>query len=387
MTIRLLFGYTIAITTLAGMDVPFFSLKNQHELVRQELETAFRSVLDKEQFILDSEVKAFEREYADYLGVKHCIGVANGLDALYISLVVLGIKKGDRVLVPALTCSPTWIAVMRTGATPVPVDADTLTWQMNLKLLEEGLASGAKVIVPVHLFGRPENMSAICNLSARFGIPVVEDNAQAQGATWHGKKTGTFGQINATSFYPTKNLGALGDGGAITTDDGNLAAKARMVANYGASSRFMHEEAGINSRLDEIQAAFLRVKLRHLDSWNMERKRLANLYSEELREVGDIFLPVHPSDSSPVHHLFVITTGHRDKLKLFLEGKGVSTDIHYPLPPHLQPFSPITKIDLPVSERIFKSVLSLPLWPGMKEEAVYYVCENIRRFFRSWGQP
>ncbi|MBS1978388.1 MAG: DegT/DnrJ/EryC1/StrS family aminotransferase [Bacteroidetes bacterium] len=367
------------------MDVPFFSLENQHKLIRKELEMAFGSVLDKERFILDSELKAFEKEFANYLGVKHCIGVANGLDALYVSLVVLGIKKGDSVLVPALTCSPTWIAVMRTGATTVPVDADPLTWQMNLELLEAGLALGARAIVPVHLFGRPENMSAISQLSERFGVPVVEDNAQAHGAAWEGKMTGTFGQINATSFYPTKNLGALGDGGAITTDDGNLAAMARKFANYGASSRFIHDEAGINSRLDELQAAFLRVKLRHLDSWNRERVHLAHLYLEQLKEVGDIFFPAHTSDSSPVHHLLVITTNHREKLRLFLESKGVSTDIHYPLPPHRQPFSPIAKIDLPVSERIFESALSLPLWPGLTEEAVYYVCENIRLFFRLRG--
>jgi dTDP-4-amino-4,6-dideoxygalactose transaminase len=365
-------------------DIPFLSLSPQHDLIRQEIDAGFGKVIDGGRFVLGEEVALFEKEYALYSDMKHCVSVANGLDALHISLVALGIGFGDEVIVPALTCAPTWMAVSKTGALPVPVDADHLSFNIDVKKIQDAITSRTKAIIPVHLYGRPANVPAIVDIASSKNIFVIEDNAQAQGAMVGARKTGSFGIINATSFYPTKNLGALGDGGAITTNDPVLAKKAARLRNYGSSERFLNEVIGINSRLDELQACVLRIKLRHLDRWNAERRMLAAAYRRALKDVGDLKIPEDDAQTKNVYHLFVICSQHRDKLRSHLQRAGIGTDIHYPVAPHLQKaYSSLgfTKGSFPVSEKICDTVLSLPLWPGMKEQQVEHVGHLIQKFF------
>ena len=363
--------------------IPFLSLAPQYDSIREELTSKFKKVMEDGRFILGDEVDAFEAEYAAYSGVKHCITVANGLDALYISLMVSGVGEGDEVIVPALTCSPTWMAVSRTGATLVPVDCDANTCNIDVQKIVPASSSKTKAIVPVNLYGRPANLPDILKV-ANQNCFVVEDNAQGQGARIRGQMTGSFGIINATSFYPTKNLGALGDGGAITTDENELAEKARRYRNYGSSSRFYHDVIGTNSRLDELQAAFLRIKLKHLDAWNNERRKHAAFYRGQFAKVGDLRLPLEDDDVCAVYHLFVICTERRDHLRKFLKQQGIETDVHYPQPPHLQKaYAPLgfSKGSFPIAEKICETILSLPIWPGMSEEEVGYVSQCVRKFY------
>ncbi|HWA33438.1 MAG TPA: DegT/DnrJ/EryC1/StrS family aminotransferase [Cyclobacteriaceae bacterium] len=367
-------------------DIPFLSLSAQHNLIRRELDAGFQKVVDGGRFILAEEVASFEKEYAAYSGVRHCISVANGLDALYISLSALGVGPGDEVIVPAFTCAPTWMAVSKTGARLVPVDADTATFNIDVGKISGAVTSKTKAIVPVNLYGTPADLPAIVELAASEEIFVVEDNAQAHGAMIGSQKTGSFGVINGTSFYPTKNLGALGDGGAITTDDPVLADKAAQLRNYGSSARFVHEIVGINSRLDELQAVMLRIKLRFIDRWNAERSVLAAGYLERLRGIGDLVIPSSEKNVQRAWHLFVVCTARRNLLQLYLQRKGIGTDIHYPIPPHLQKAYAhlgYRKGDFPVSEKIGDTVLSLPLWPGMSEAQLEYVTEAVRTFYKS----
>lgn len=364
--------------------IPFLSLKPQHDLIRTELDECFMKVMDRSIFVLGGEVEAFEKEYAAYSGVNHCVAVANGLDALYISLKILGIGEDDEVIVPTLTCAPTWMAVSRTGARLVPVEVDPSTYCIDEARLGEAITSRTKAIVPVNLYGRPATLFSLVTLAQSKGIPIVEDNAQGHGASIHCKSTGSFGLLNATSFYPTKNLGALGDGGAITTDDFEFAKKAKILRNYGTVQRFHHDVVGINSRLDELQAAFLKTKLKYLDAWNRERREHALHYQQLLKGVGDLILPLETDGFSSNYHLFVIRTNRRDLLRQYLQTRGIETDVHYPIPPHLQPAYQMlgfTKGQFPVSEKICETILSLPLWPGMKEEQVSYISQCIKTFF------
>lgn len=367
------------------MRVPFLSLQPQQELIREELEKGFKKVLDGSQYILGKEVEAFEQAYAEYSGTRHCIAVANGMDALTISLSVLGIGSGDEVIVPALTCAPTWMAVARTGATIVAGDVDEKTFNVTVDTVAPLASRKTKAIVLVNLYGRPADLERIVDFASSKNFFVVEDNAQGHGAAISGKKTGSVGHINATSFYPTKNLGALGDGGAITTNDDELGQKARSFRNYGSTARFQHEVIGINSRLDELQAAFLRLKLRHLDIWNEERRTLAHKIQRELIGVGDLFFPEDASSVYSVYHLLVATTQKRDSLRSFLQQQEIETDIHYPLPPHLQKaFARMgyASGSFPVTEKICHQILSLPLWPGMGEEHTNYLVDQVKRFFK-----
>lgn len=365
-------------------NIPFLSLAAQHDLIRDELEQGFRKVIDGRRFILGEEVTSFEREFAAYCGVKYCVSVGNGFDALYISLKALGVGAGDEVIVPALTCAPTWMAVSMTGAMPVGVDVDARSFNINVNQIENAITKKTKAIVPVNLYGRPAALKEITAIAEARKIFIVEDNAQAQGAHLDGKKTGTFGNINATSFYPTKNLGALGDAGAITTNDTDLARKASALRNYGSSKRFANEEIGINSRLDELQASVLRIKLRHLDQWNHERNLLAARYRVGLENVSEISIPADPRNGRCVDHLFVICCMKRDQLRSYLGKQGVETDIHYPVPPHLQEaYIPLGHKmgSFPVTEKICNSILSLPLWPGMTLENVDYIVDSLQKFF------
>lgn len=341
-------------------------------------------VYDRNWFILGKELESFEKAYAEFTNTRFCVGVGNGHDALFIALKVCNIGPGDEVIVPAHTFIATWLAVTKTGATVRPVDADPVTFNLDMRKMESGFSTKSRAIIPVHLYGQSCDMSTILSLADRQKIFVIEDNAQAHGATWKGKPTGSFGHLNATSFYPVKNLGALGDGGAITTDNEHFAKSAMKYRNYGFEKKNIGEVQGINSRLDEIQAAVLKIKLDYLQSWNEDRIRLAGLYIAMLEGVGDVQLPVTSSDARHVYHLFVMRTYRRDALREYLATHQVETMIHYPLPPHLQPSYKdlgYKKGDFPVAESISTKSLSLPLWPGLRDDQIEYICDLIRKFF------
>lgn len=366
--------------------VPFFSLQFIHRQVQEEIHRAIREVYEKNQFILGSQVQSFERAYAAYSGVPYCVGVANGLDALYISLKILGVSPTDEVIVPAHTYIATWLAISRAQAHIVPVDVDEQTMLIDVKKVASLISKKTKIILPVHLYGQPCNMEPLTDLAHKLGIAIVEDNAQAHGASDHKIKTGSFGQCNATSFYPTKNLGALGDGGAITTHSKAIYEQALSFRNYGSTERFVNPQIGINSRLDELQAAVLLIKLKYLDQWNEERKSLSAHYNATLTGVGDLLLPQTSAHQNHVFHLFVIRSKQRNELQAFLAAKGIETFIHYPTPPHLQKayrhlgYQPG---DFPISESLAATALSLPLWPGLSEQQVAFVCNAIRYFYEN----
>ncbi len=371
---------------MMDQPVPFFSLQSIHRQVQEETLRAIKEVYQNNQFILGNQLHLFEQAYAAYCGVPYCVGVANGLDALYISLKVLGVSPGDEVIVPAHTYIATWLAVSRAQAHIVPADVDEQTMLMDAKKIIPLVSKKTKVILPVHLYGQPCDMAALTDLAHKQGINIVEDNAQAHGATYRDIKTGSFGQCNATSFYPTKNLGALGDGGAITTHSKAIYEQAIAFRNYGSTERFVNPQIGINSRLDELQAAVLLIKLKYLNAWNDKRKSIAAHYMASLAGVGDILLPQIGASQDHVFHLFVVRTKQRNKLQGFLAAKGIATSIHYPTPPHLQKaykhlgYQPG---DFPISESIAASALSLPLWPGLDEQQVTAVCKAIHHFYES----
>ncbi len=365
--------------------IPFLSLEPQHALIKTAVQQAVQQVYDRSAFVLGEEVNAFEKEYAAWHGVQFCIGVGNGLDALTMSLLACDVKPGDEVIVPAHTYLATWLAVSRTGATIVPVEPDESTFNIDTSKIEEVITPRTKVILPVHLYGQACNMTSILDLAKRHKLFVVEDNAQAQGSRWLKTLTGSWGTVNATSFYPTKNLGALGDGGAVTTTLEQLATFVKQYRNYGLTEKNIALYLGMNSRLDEMQAAILRIKLKHLEAWNEQRRELASLYLEQLKGVGDIVLPLSDKEAYHVYHLFVIRTKFRDKLGVHLAEHGIGTMIHYPVPPHLQkPYEYLNfrKGDFPLTEKIAEICLSLPLWPGMTSQQVERICEEVRVFFR-----
>lgn len=364
--------------------IPFLSFQHQHEQIQSAVAAAFTRVYAKNFFILGEEVSAFEQEYAQVSGVRHCVGVGNGLDALTLALLATGITASHEVIVPAHTYIASWLAISRTGAAVVPVEPDPATFNIDVTRIEEAVTPRTRAILPVHLYGQACNMTAIANLADKHGLMVIEDNAQAHGGMWGQKKTGSMGHINATSFYPTKNLGALGDGGALTTHDDGMADFIRRYRNYGFERKDVSTERGINSRLDEVQAAVLRIKLRYLDEWNDARRMLAALYLEDLHGVGDILLPLSDKEAYHVYHLFVIRTAHRDKLKAYLADHGIETMVHYPVPPYLQQsYQDLNykKEDFPLTGEMANTALSLPLWPGMGTDQVAQVCEAIRTFF------
>ncbi len=368
--------------------IPFLSFRSQHGQVQTEVEAAWNRVYGSDFFVLGEELNTFEQAYAGAMGSRYCIGVGNGLDALTLALLASGIKAGDEVIVPAHTYIASWLAVSRAGARIVPVEPDPATFAIDVTRIEAALTSRTRAIMPVHLYGQACNMTAIMELARRYQLFVIEDNAQAHGALWNRTKTGSFGHINATSFYPTKNLGALGDGGAVTTDDDVMAGFVRRYRNYGFEKKDMSAERGINSRLDEVQAAVLNVKLRYLGAWNEARRALATQYLEELHGVGDLNLPLSDKEAYHVYHLFVIRSRYRDGLKSFLADREIGTMVHYPIPPHLQQSYRdlgFTRGDFPLAEQIADTALSLPLWPGLETDDVTRVCEAIRDFFRTAG--
>jgi dTDP-4-amino-4,6-dideoxygalactose transaminase len=366
------------------MKVPFLSFEETNRQIRSEVLSAFENVFDSKWYILGDQVKNFEKSYAQYNKTKYCIGVANGLDALILALKSLDIGKGDEVIVPSDTYIASALAVSHVGASPVFVEPDILTYNINPSLIESKISSRTKAIMPVHLYGQACQMDEIMTIAGKHHLFVVEDNAQSQGASFNEKPTGSFGHINGTSFYPGKNLGALGDAGAVTTDNEKLASKLGVLRNYGSEKKYYNEYQGLNSRLDEIQAAILSVKLKYLEGWTKERQRIAGWYSEKLNNIGDIILPHIASGSSHVFHLYVIRTESRNELQDHLNKKGIGTMIHYPVPPHMQNAYKALghkKGDFPLAEKIADTCLSLPLYIGMKESEADYVVERVKEFF------
>ena len=365
------------------MKVPFLSFDGLHNPIKDDLKKAFSDILDSNWFILGNQLEEFEKEYAEWNNVEHCIGVSNGLDAIILSLRALGIKEGDEVLVPANTYIATALAVTNVGATPVFVEPRYETGNINPELIESSITSRTKAIIPVHLYGQACEMQAIMEIAETHGLYVIEDNAQAHGATFDGKKTGSWGHINATSFYPGKNLGALGDGGAITTNNSELADKVRILRNYGSSVKYENDVIGYNKRLDELQAAFLRVKLKKLDEWTAERNQIADSHIKGLKDVKAIDFFHFAEGSTSAYHLFVIKTVDREKLQKHLALQGIGTMIHYPIPPHLQKcykYLGFKKGDFPIAERLSNEVLSLPLFIGLKKDKMFKIHNSISTY-------
>lgn len=326
------------------------------------------------------ELESFENEFANYCETKYCIGVGNGLDALRLLLIAYGIGPGDEVIVPSNTFIATWLAVTECGATPIAVEPDSRTFNIDPTLIKSAITSNTKAIIPVHLYGQPADMDAINAIAMEHTLIVIEDAAQSQGALYKGRKTGGLGNAAATSFYPGKNLGALGDGGAILTNDSFIAEKIRKLRNYGSSKKYHHDLIGFNTRLDELQAAFLREKLKVLDAWNIGRKKVAQQYLEYLSP-EKVTLPSIPKHSDPVWHLFVVLSKHRDELQQHLLSMGINTGIHYPVPPHLQPcYQNIFNGDLKIAESLSKQVLSLPISPLLQVETVKIIANEINNF-------
>ena len=364
------------------MKIPFLSFDGLHNPIKDDFKQAFSDVLESNWFVMGSQLEAFEKEYAEWNGVNHCIGVSNGLDAIILSLRALGIGPGDEVIVPSNTYIATALAVTNVGATPVFVEPRYETANINPDLIEPAITSKTKVIIPVHLYGQACEMLAIMDIAERHGLYVIEDNAQAHGAKYNGKKTGSWGHINATSFYPGKNLGALGDGGAVTTNDSELAEKVRVLRNYGSRVKYENELIGYNNRLDELQAAFLRVKLRKLDEWTAERNKIANSYINGLKDVEGIGLFDIAQGATSAYHLFVIKTASREKLQKNLAAQGIGTMIHYPIPPHLQKCYEefgFKKGSYPIAEKLSSEVLSIPLYVGLKN--IETVVKEIRKIY------
>ena len=366
-------------------EIQFLDLKHLNSELKDALDAAYRRVISSGWYILGPEMEAFEEEYARFCEVRYCIGVGNGLDAIRLLLTAYGIGPGDEVIVPSNTFIATWLAVSQCGAIPVPVEPSMETYNIDPDLIERVVSRRTCAIIPVHLYGQPADMDPVMELAAKHGLTVIEDAAQAHGARYRGRRVGSLGHAAATSFYPGKNLGALGDGGAVLTNDGEIAQKVKRLRNYGSKIKYYHEEAGCNSRLDEMQAAFLRAKLTVLDYWNERRRRRAACYSQFLSD-AEIILPYVAEYAEPVWHLFVIRSGERDRLKWDLERHGISTMIHYPIPPHKQNcYRAFGDAKLPIAELLGEEVLSLPMSPTLKEEEIEIVARVIREFGQRRG--
>jgi dTDP-4-amino-4,6-dideoxygalactose transaminase len=358
------------------VTVPFVDLAAGHAELGSEMETAVARVLASEWYLLGPELERFEQEFADYCGTRHCVGVGTGLSAIELALRAAGVGPGDEVLVPAYTWIATWLAVSRAGARPVGVDVDEATYNMDARLLPEAITTKTAAVVPVHLRGEPADMDSIGTLAREHGLLVIEDAAQAHGARHRGRRAGSLGDAGAFSFYPSKNLGALGDGGAVTTDDEELADRVRLLRNYGMRNRYEIEAAGFNSRLAEIQAAALRVKLPYLDEWNAARAGLAAVYREVLGGEESVALPRTPSWADPVWHLFIVGLADRDSGAAALRERGVETLVHYPMLPHLSPAYAelgLRRGSFPVAEGLADSALSLPMFPQLESS----LCEAV----------
>ena len=364
------------------MEIPFVTLEPMHSEIRDEIMKVFARVYDSNRFISGEECGSFEKEFAEYCGAKHCVGCGNGMDALYLILRGYGIGQGDEVIVPSHTFIATALAVSYVGADPAFVEVDAGTYNINPMLIEKAITSKTKAIIAVHLYGQPADMDAINQIAKKHGLKVIEDSAQAHGAAYYGKMTGTLGDAAGFSFYPGKNLGALGDGGAVVSDDAQLIDRIRAIANYGSIIKYTHIYKGINSRLDELQAALLRVKLKHLDRWNDCRRKIAEKYLNGIYN-EQIIMPQTKDNYDHVWHLFAVRTENRDDFQKYLALHGIGTLIHYPIPMHLQEAYAaiqVKKGSLPVAEMISSQVVSLPMYYGMKDDEIDYVINTVNRY-------
>ena len=362
------------------MKVPFLDLRAPYLELKEELDAAYLRAMESGWYVLGREVRLFEEEFAAYCGAGRCVGVANGLDALHLILRSYGIGDGDEVIVPANTYIATWLAVSYAGARPVPVEPDERTYNIDPDRLEAAMTPRTRAVIAVHLYGQPADMDPIVEASRRHGLKVIEDAAQAHGARYKGRRVGALGDAAGFSFYPAKNLGAAGDGGAVVTDDAELADRVRVLRNYGSRVKYHNEVKGLNSRLDELQAALLRVKLSRLDEWNSRRRDVAARYLEALDGVPDLALPFVPGWAEPVWHLFVARHPQRDALQRHLADSGIGTLIHYPIPPHLSGAyagEGWESGDFPITEAMAREILSLPMGPHLRESQVDEVARSI----------
>lgn len=361
--------------------ISFLDLKAPYLELKAEIDEAIARVVSSGWFIGGAEVEQFEAEYATYCGATHAVGVANGLDALHLALRAMDVGPGDEVIVPSNTYIATWLAATQCGATPVPVEPDPRTFNIDPALIEAAITPRTKVILPVHLYGQPADMDPILAIARKHNLRVVEDGAQTHGARYKGQRIGAHGDAVAWSFYPGKNLGALGDGGAVTTNDPEIADRIRVLRNYGSRVKYVNEVKGFNSRLDPLHAAVLSVKLRHLDKWNARRQGIASLYLRELVNTG-LTLPLIPEWADPVWHLFVVRHPHRDKLQQHLDAAAIGSLIHYPIPPHLQQAYAHLGLDknaLPLATKMADEVLSLPMGPHLSTDQAITIIETIRK--------
>lgn len=364
------------------MKVPFVSFEKMHNELKEDLLNGFAEILDRNWFIAGEADKKFEKAFANYCGSEYCIGCGNGLDALMLGLKALEIGEGDEVIVPSNTFIATVLAVSYVGATPILVEPLLDTYNLDPSKIEEKITNRTKAIIAVHLYGQPAQMDKILEIAGKYNLKVIEDAAQAHGALFRGKKVGSFGDVSGFSFYPGKNLGALGDAGAVITNDGGIAKTVRALSNYGSIEKYNHILQGHNSRLDEVQAAFLQKKLEHLDEWNNERKRIAQRYLNEINN-PQIILPATIEDVEPVWHLFVIRSDRRDQLETYLSEKEIVTTKHYPIPIHLQKAYRtlgIAEGELPIAEKISSTVLSIPMYYGLSDLEIEYVIDALNAF-------
>jgi dTDP-4-amino-4,6-dideoxygalactose transaminase len=364
------------------MKVPFLEIKLGYEELRDEFDAAYRRVMDSGSYLLGKELEQFEREFAAYCQADYCVGVGNGLDALHLILRAYEIGAGDEVIVPSNTFIATWLAVSYAGAMPVPVEPSPETFNIAPERIEASITSKTKAIIAVHLYGQPADMDPILSVAQKHGLKAIEDNAQAQGARYKGRRTGSLGDAAAISFYPAKNIGAFGDAGAVTTNDAEIDDRVRTLRNYGSKRKYQNDCRGYNSRLDELQAAFLRVKLLKLDEWNERRRELAARYLNELGGVVGLEMPCVPEWAQPVWHLFAVRHRQRDKLQTALSAAGIGTLIHYPVPPHLsRAYSDAgwNPGDFPVAEEIARTELSLPLGPHLDRDSQQIAIRAVRQ--------
>lgn len=366
----------------SDLSVPFVDIKPNLKL-RTELENSCAHVFSSAQFILGNQVQQFEENFAKYCETEYCVGVSNGLDALFLILKAYDIGHGDEVIVSSNTYIATWLAISHVGATIIPVEPNPQTYNIDVTRIEAAITPKTKAIMVVHLYGQPADMDAINAIATKYNLKVIEDAAQAHGALYKGKKVGSLGDAAGFSFYPTKNLGCYGDGGAVTTNDEELAQKIQLLRNYGSQEKYKNEVIGYNKRLDELQAAFLNIKLTYLDEWNAKRRQIADIYIEQLAKCNNIVLPYVPEWVTPVWHLFVIRSPERDKLQHHLAKSQIATMVHYPIPPHLsEAYTGLwQKENFPIATQFANEVLSLPMFPDLTREQVAqvaYVCEKFK---------
>jgi dTDP-4-amino-4,6-dideoxygalactose transaminase len=364
------------------VKIPFLSFELINKQIKAETLASFEQFFDNAWYVLGEQVKKFEQEYAEFNKVEHCVGVSNGLDALHIALITLGVGKGDEVIVPSNTYIATVLAVSYVGAIPVFVEPDIKSYNIDPAKIEAAITPKTKAIMPVHLYGQSCEMEAVMAIAKKHHLHVVEDNAQAHGAAYNNKLTGSWGKINGTSFYPGKNLGAFGEAGAITTNNAELAERAITLRNYGSQKKYYNDVIGFNMRLDECQAGFLSIKLKYLNEWTKQRQEIAGWYNKALKGIDDLILPSVRENATHVYHIYIVRTTQRDQLQKYLSDNGIGTFIHYPIPPHLQKayqFLGFKKGDFPIAEEIADTCLSLPIWPGMNEVQIKTIATLIQK--------